>query len=194
MALRANLSYPACEAVLTGAAGDGNPAAPYAEALRQGMALAESRLRKRVEQGAVVIERPDADFYLVGQGGDVRVFLKETPPAPKAQLLVSELMILANAALAAWGREHGVPLLHRTQDVAVPREFAGVWSAAPDIARVVRALAPASLEATARPHAGMGLSAYSPVTSPLRRYPDLVNEAQVLAWLETGAPRWAKPS
>lgn len=192
VALRANLSYPACEAVLTGAAGDGNPAAPYAEALRQGMALAESRLRKRVEQGAVVIERPDADFYLVGQGGDVRVFLKETPPAPKAQLLVSELMILANAALAAWGREHGVPLLHRTQDVAVPREFAGVWSAAPDIARVVRALAPASLEATARPHAGMGLSAYSPVTSPLRRYPDLVNEAQVLAWLETGAPRWSE--
>lgn len=190
--LAANLHYPDCEAVLDGSAPEGNPAAPYADALRQALALAEARLRKRVEGGAVVIERPDADFYLVGEGEDVRVFPRDTPPAPKAQLLVAELMILANAALAAWGREHGIPLLHRTQDVAVPREFAGVWSAAPDIARVVRALAPASLEVTPRPHAGMGLAAYSPVTSPLRRYPDLVNEAQALTWLETGAPRWSE--
>ena len=188
--LRANLSYVACEAVLSGEAQDGNPARPYAGALRLAMDLAERRLRRRVEQGAVVIDRPDADFYLVGEGEDIRVFLKETPPARQAQLLVAELMILANSALAAWGLEHGVPLLHRTQDVAVPRDFAGVWSSAPDIARVVRALAPASLEAVARPHAGMGLSAYSPVTSPLRRYSDLVNEAQVLAWLNTGSPRW----
>jgi len=41
-----------------------------------------------------------------------------------------------------------------------------------------------------RPHAGMGLQAYSTVTSPLRRYPDLVNEAQVLHVLRFGTPRW----
>lgn len=188
--LRANLSYMACEDVLNGDTRDDNPALPHAGALRLARALAEARLRKRVEQGAVVIDRPDPDFYLVGEGGDIRVFLKEAPPVPGAQLLVAELMILANAGLAAWALDHGVPLLHRTQDVAVPRDFAGVWSSAPDIARVVRALAPASLEAAPRPHAGMGLSAYSPVTSPLRRYSDLINEAQVLSWLKTGAPRW----
>lgn len=192
VALAANLHYSDCEAVLDDTAAENNPAAPFAEPLRHALALARARLNYRVEQGAIVIERPDADFYLVGAGADIQVFLKETPPAPQAQLLVAELMILTNTALAAWSLEHQVPLLYRTQDVAVPKEFAGVWSKAPDIARVVRALAPASLETSPRPHAGMGLAAYSPVTSPLRRYPDLLNEAQALAFLATGAPRLSR--
>ena len=38
----------------------------------------------------------------------------------------------------------------------------------------------------------MGLAAYSPVTSPLRRFPDLVNEAQLLHVLKYGEPRWSR--
>ncbi len=188
--LAANLTYVGCEAALNG---QGDAAAdPYADMLRQAHALAEARLRRRVEQGAVIIERPDADCYLVGEGADTKVFLKEQTPAPRAQLLVSELMILANAVLASWAVDKGVPLLFRVQDVAVPREFAGVWSSAPDIARVVKAMAPASLETSPRPHAGMGLPMYCSVTSPLRRYADLINESQTLHMLLNGAPRLSK--
>ena len=32
-------------------------------------------------------------------------------------------------------------------------------------------------------------SAYS---SPLRRYPDMINEAQIIHFLETGKPRWTR--
>lgn len=188
--LTANLSYVDCEAALTAGGDAANPATPYLDRLRMGLAFAEARQKRRVADGAVIIERPDVDISLSGEGGDIEVTLEPAPCAPHAQLLVSEMMILANAGLALWAKEAGIPLLYRTQDVAVPREFAGVWRSAPDIARVVRAMAPASLDTTPRPHAGMGLPAYCSVTSPLRRYPDLINETQALGVLLRGEPRW----
>lgn len=188
--LAANLSYVDCEATLRGEERAASPASAYLDRLRMGLAFAETRQRRRVADGAVIIEKPDVDISLSGEGADIEVKLDPAPCSPGAQLLVSEMMILANAGLAMWAKEQGVPLLYRTQDVAVPREFAGVWRSAPDIARVVRAMAPASLDTVPRPHAGMGLSAYSPVTSPLRRYSDLVNEAQALGMILSGAPHW----
>lgn len=81
-------------------------------------------------------------------------------------------------------------MLHRTQDVVLPREYAGFWTAPQDMARIMKALIPSTLEVQARPHAALGLARYTPVTSPLRRYPDLVNEAQILTMLHTGKARW----
>ena len=190
--LAKNLTYPDCEAVIEGRAEEGNPASGWAEQLSLAAAMSRTRLDYRVEQGAVIIERPDLDFELDGEGKDVQVRIRETEAAPSAMLLVAELMIVANAVLADWAVKNDVPLLFRTQDVAVPREYAGVWRSAPDIARVVRILVAASLDTAPRPHAGMGLAAYSPVTSPLRRFPDLVNEAQLLHVLQHGTPRWNK--
>lgn len=184
-----NLNYPDCEAALDGA---DNAAAPFAEQLRLAADMSDRRLAFRVEHGAVIIERPEIDFTLEGEGADVQVRLKETPAAPRAQLLVAELMVVANAALAEWAVKNDVPLLFRTQDVAVPKEYAGVWRSAPDIARVVRILVAASLDVSPRPHAGMGLSAYSPVTSPLRRFTDLVNEAQLMNVMLHGEVRWSR--
>lgn len=184
-----NLNYPDCEAALDGAE---NAASPFVEALRLACDMSRKRLDYRVEHGAVIIERPELDFELEGEGADVVVKIKDVPAAPRAQLLVAELMVVANAVLAEWAVKNDVPLLFRTQDVAVLREYAGVWKSAPDIARVVRILVAASLDVVPRPHAGMGLAAYSPVTSPLRRLTDLVNEAQLLFMLANGRPRWSR--
>ena len=67
-----------------------------------------------------------------------------------------------------------------------------MWRSAPDIARVLTNLVAASLDVSPRPHAGMGLSAYSPVTSPLRRFTDLVNEAQLMNVMLHGEVRWSR--
>lgn len=190
--LSANLTYEDCEAVLNGDAT--NAAAPYAEALRMGLDLAKAREARRVLNGAVIISRPDLRIELTGSmdDRDVDVLVEPESEIPQAHLLVAEHMMLANAAIARWAQEHDLPLLHRTQDVNVPLEFAGVWSHPVDVARVVRVLAPASMETTARLHAGIGERAYAPTTSPLRRYPDFINEAQILHWLRHKEPRWRK--
>lgn len=194
--LAANLTYPDAQAVLDAAsAGEElpqNPAAAHAGSLGMGLALARARQDARIAAGAVVMERPEPQLALEGEGRETTVRLFCPEPAPDAQMLVAELMILASSALAEWGAAHAVPLLHRTQDVAVPREYAGVWQAPEDLARILRALIPSTLEVEARPHAALALPRYAPVTSPLRRYPDLINEAQALHMLATGSPRWDK--
>lgn len=193
--LAANLTYRDSQAVLdrqdeSGALPPDNPAAPYAELLRLGLDLARRRQAARISDGAVIMDRPDPVIRLEGQGADLRVDVLADEPAPDAQMLVAEMMILASAAVARWAQERGLAMLHRTQDVALPREYAGVWTAPHDMARIMRALTPSRLEVQARPHAALGLARYTPVTSPLRRYPDLVNEAQVAHFLRTGRARW----
>ena len=190
--LAANLAFADSQAVLSavGPVPD-NPAALYAEQLRQGLELARLRQNVRIGDGAVVMDRPDPVIRLEGEGAELAVSVRPDAATPDAQLLVAEMMILASAAVAEWARERGIAMLHRTQDVAVPREYAGIWTAPQDMARIMRALVPSALEVQARPHAALGLARYTPVTSPLRRYPDLINEAQAVHVLRTGRPRWS---
>ncbi|MDY0260331.1 MAG: ribonuclease catalytic domain-containing protein [Desulfovibrio sp.] len=194
--LAANLTYRDSQAVLNaqseGVALPDNPAAAHAGQLSVGLELARKRQNARIEDGAVVMDRPDPVISLEGEGADVRVHVGPDYCAPDAQMLVAEMMIVASAAVAHWARERGMAMLHRVQDVVLPREYAGVWSTPQDMTRIMRALTPSGLEVQARPHAALGLDRYTPVTSPLRRYPDLVNEAQVVHFLCTGQPRWSE--
>lgn len=201
--LAANLTYEDCEAVLNALDKATDPAAPnlpanpasaYAAQIRLGEALSNLRQQVRIAAGAVIMDRPDPKLILEPQGegphAPIKVRLEEQIPTPRAQLLVSEMMILASTAIATWAADHHVPLLFRTQDVVIPKEYAGIWTEPHHMARIMRALAPSSLDSQPRPHAGLGVSAYSPVTSPLRRYPDLVNEAQIIHYLQSTCPRW----
>lgn len=196
--ITANLTYEGCEAALDeecapedeAGIGRREAAAPHAAMLREAAELGALLQAARVARGAIIIERPDTDILLSGENGSITVDLRPARAYPRMQRAVSEIMIAANSAIAAWAKKEGLPLLHRTQDVALPREYAGIWSQPPDIARVVKALTSAILEVAPRPHAGIGTAAYCTVTSPLRRYADLLNEAQVHAWLTTGAPLW----
>lgn len=191
--LDANLTYEACEAGLDAASPlPDNAAAPHARKLAVADRLARALQACRIGRGAVVIERDDPKVTLSGEGPDTIVDIDGQPATPRSQSIVAEMMILANAGIARWAEENRVALLHRTQDVGIPREYAGVWRAPHEVARVVKALASSLLETAPRPHAGIGMPAYSPVTSPLRRYPDLINETQVLHALATGQGRWTR--
>ncbi len=190
--LAANLNYEDCEAVLAQVPTEENPAAAHALMLKLALEAARRRLAARIADGAVVMDRPEPHVTLEGEGRDTRVSISPAVPTPEAMLLVSEGMIAASAAVALWAAERAIPMLHRTQPVTLPPEYAGVWTTPQDMTRVMRALVPSQLETQARPHAALGLKDYTPLTSPLRRYPDLVNMAQVVSFLREGVPRFSK--
>ncbi len=167
-------------------------AAKHIDCLCLAHEFAKIRLAYRIEQGAVVIDKPDTVMQLEGEGANTHVHLFTPYPNTKAQLIISELMILANASLAEFAKEYNFPLLFRSQDIVLPKEFAGVWTKPQDIAKIARALSGAATDTVPKPHAGLALKAYSPVTSPLRRYVDLVNEAQLLHVLYCKKPLWTK--
>ncbi len=156
------------------------------------MKIARELFARRLEHGAVVIDKPEPQVTLDGDLRNVAVSIETRATSPDAELLVSEFMILANSGLAAWARDNDVPLLHRTQDIALPKDATGVFSEPVDIYRVVKLLAPPLLERQPRKHAALACEAYATLTSPIRRYVDFLNMAQVQSFLETGAPRLDK--
>ncbi len=164
----------------------------YKDTLEKAYAFANACLQKRIENGAVIIERDDYDVFLEGEESKTIVHIEAMPQSPRAQLIVSEIMVIANSIAANFAVQNNISLLFRTQNVGMPREMAGVWKKPQDIAKVARLLSPAIAEIEAKPHTGLGLKAYSPITSPLRRYGDLVNQAQIMHFHFFGTPLFAK--
>jgi len=179
-----NTTYAAVEAALDA------PDVP--EHYTLGYKLAATLRQKRLERGAVIIERPEPDIILSGYPENTTVEMGLCPSYPRSQLMVSEFMILGNTAAAQYAVSHGAAMLFRTQDATLPPEIRGVHDDPPSIQRVVRELPPTLTEPDPRPHATLAAPAYAPVTSPLRRYADLVNLAQLEGLLRTGAPRWSR--
>ena len=158
------------------------------DAYRLALALKEWRLR----QGAVITERPEAEIRVDMGTWPPVVILEQAPATEAAHLVVGELMVMANTALAVWAGEQGIPLFYRTQDVGLPKEFSGVWKTPQDISRVVRSLPPAILQTVPRRHAGLAVPAYTTCTSPIRRYTDLINQGQITHFLLHGSPVYSQ--
>ena len=196
--LQNNLCLSGVQAILDGAnakvavtAKQIMEAAPHAAMLKEALELAQALQQRRIAAGAVITERPDPEVtveYNDAEGCSVSIC--HAPDTPSAHMIVGEFMILANSWLAAWAKAQGIPLFFRSQDVALPKEFSGVWTEPEDITRVIKHLPPSTLDTTPRPHAGLGAAVYAPLTSPIRRYTDLVNAAQILSFLQTGKPRF----
>ena len=116
--------------------------------------------------------RPDYSFKLAGHDGDVptgdeQVLITTRQRGAPLDVIVSELMILANSTWGQWLAHLGVPAIYRSQASLLP----GVK---------VR------MGAKALPHAGIGVPSYAWSTSPLRRYVDLVNQWQLIAAVRFG--------
>jgi exoribonuclease-2 len=181
---RANLTYDQAEALLD--------SDPEAHNLDQAWALAESLRARRIEQGAVILDQSDPILRVTSEDNGPEVHLAPPASTPRAQLIVSEFMIQVNTALAHWAQEQHIPLLHRTQDIRLPKNLAGVWDDPVDIYQAMRGMSSSKLEIQPQPHASLGVRAYAPVSSALRRYPDLMNLSQLAAYLFDGRPLWTQ--
>lgn len=178
--VEANLTYVGVEADI---------AAGATPMLRDARDLAAMLRAERIRDHAVIMDQPDPRVVLSGDPVNPTIAMAQSEATPDAQMIVSEFMILANKAMAAWAQANAVPLLFRTQNITLPAESAGIWSEPTDIYRIINNMGPSILECEPKRHATIGAKAYAPVTSPLRRYSDFINVAQILAKL-TGQGRF----
>jgi exoribonuclease-2 len=177
--IKANLTYSGVEdEIASGSGGMLHDARDLATLLRQA----------RIREHAVIMDQPDPRMVLRGDPANPEVEVVQSESTPEAQKIVSEFMILANKAMGSWALQTGTALLFRTQNITLPAESAGVWTEPTDIYRIINNMGPSILECEPRRHATIGAKAYAPVTSPLRRYSDFINMAQILARL-TGQGR-----
>ena len=75
-------------------------------------AVASSLRQKRIESGAIIFKDPEVSVRVNHSGEiDVSIRNRETP----AQILVSEMMILANNLFARYLRDNKIPGIFRSQ-------------------------------------------------------------------------------
>jgi exoribonuclease-2 len=142
--------------------------------------ISEKLSRRRMERGAFFIPRPER---VIRVNRDKEILLYKRDRESPAQKMVSEYMILANSLAALFLKEKEVPAIYRGQ--MEPREKVPPMEKfdALQAYRLRRIMN--RVEVSTRPsrHSGIGAEAYLTLTSPIRRFYDLLVEHQILAAL-----------
>ena len=163
-----NLRHDQLDDVITeDAIAGGHLEAPFARELTLLWNVARVLLaqRERVRGRPEPIGRTDYSFVLDGADEHAHVAIKARRRGAPLDLIVAELMILANSTWGGWLAERRVGGVYRSQSLG----------------RVKMGTTPA-------PHEGIGVDHYAWSTSPLRRYVDLVNQRQLLACVRDEPP------
>lgn len=138
--------------------------------------LAEAHRAHREERGAIAIDLPEVRIQVT----DGEVLIQPVLPL-RSRELVTEAMLMAGEAVAHLAIREGMPIPFTVQDPPEteerPEDLAGMY----DLRRFLR---PSEQSSMPGPHAGLGLDVYVQMTSPLRRYLDLVAHQQLRAHLK----------
>lgn len=150
------------------------------------LAMARRYQYCRESRGAVSISFPEVKIKVV----DGVVTIKQLPDC-QSQVLVSNAMMMAGEAAARFAGEHALPFLYTTQpppDISDIPEAIRKPQTLSEMFAFRKFLKPGQIKSVAEPHAGLGLSAYSRTTSPIRRYVDLIAHQQIRTVLQGTPP------
>ena len=130
--------------------------------------------------GALCLEQPEARFRPTA-GGPIALDVLEPTPARQ---LVAECMVLAGQIAGRYGQRHGLPLPYRGQAASpLPssRELAVLPSGAVRNGALKACLQRSSTGTRPQSHFALGASVYVQVTSPIRRFTDVLAHFQLRA-------------
>jgi exoribonuclease-2 len=139
----------------------------------------------RLKNGAIIIKRDEVKIRLRDNG---EIEIKRINNSAPSRNLVSELMIMTCTSAAEYLKNHGIPAVYRRQmppsslnSVSEQDHLSPVYSY-----QMIRMMSRAELTTIPCPHAGLGVSAYTQVTSPIRRCQDYLTHLQLRNYLIHG--------
>ncbi|NMA20359.1 MAG: RNB domain-containing ribonuclease [Lentisphaerae bacterium] len=162
--------------------------APLASTLRELQRLADILQSSREEAGGVNLNRPELKI-MVRQG---KITVTEDDQETPSHYLVREFMILANHLAAKYALRHQIPVIYRAQDPPSEPVTTMTCYDPLEFDQMVRKMKKTRLSTYPQAHAGLGLDLYTQVSSPIRRYADLVIQRQLAAHLENQPPPYTQ--
>ena len=144
------------------------------------------RLRdERATRGAITFRRPELKIRVFRSETSDDIRILRVDPNSESRTLVSELMVLLNRLAADFAAANNLPVIFRTQEArdVLPQEASGLPEALA-FDKLRRTFKRSRLSLTPGLHSGLGLTAYTQVSSPIRRYSDLVTQRQFAAFLQ----------
>ncbi|MCL2008475.1 MAG: RNB domain-containing ribonuclease [Treponema sp.] len=140
--------------------------------------LAEFNLEKRLNGGAVLIDFPEVHLTVNLKEGEKSVSVDRMPEY-RSTGIVRECMLLAGEGSARWALQMQLPFPFISQEAGeIPEKILPGLAGAFQLRRSMR---PRNLSCKSGVHWGLGLDNYTQVTSPLRRYTDLLCHQQIRA-------------
>jgi exoribonuclease-2 len=149
--------------------------------LRSLNALAERNIKRRFALGAINIDMPETHISLNGERVEIKPITRY-----KSADMVRECMLLAGEGAGVWAMQRNLPVPYITQETGdLPDETHAGMAGYYQLRRCMR---PRALSTKPGRHSGLGLDTYIQVTSPLRRYTDLLAHLQIRAVLKGERP------
>jgi exoribonuclease-2 len=147
--------------------------------------LCEQLRQKRIEQGALILSLPEISFEISDDSSiSIKMLSQDTP----SRMIIAEFMILYNWLASRFCRDNNIPFLYRAQKS--PSELLSITDTGyvDYVFRQRRKLFPLVIDTKPLPHTGLGLDVYSNLSSPIRRYLDLVCQRQIKSYLLNNPP------
>jgi exoribonuclease-2 len=141
--------------------------------------IAQRYRERRHAMDAARIELPEVSVRVHAGSVIIRPL-----PRLRSRALVTDAMLMAGEAAARFCLEREIPIPFAVQPppdkLESPADLAAMYA-------YRRRFKPTRLVGAPEPHFGLGLPSYTRVTSPLRRYSDLLVHQQARAWLAGGS-------
>ncbi len=147
--------------------------------------LARSLQQRRVAGGALETALPEVSPRVGAEG---TATMRRLDPATPARKMVAEWMIRANREAARIATEADLPIPYRYQLLkeALPADLDPTDPF--QVFQATRCLGQTRTDTVPQRHHGLALDGYTQITSPLRRYLDLVAQRQLAALLRGEPP------
>lgn len=133
----------------------------------------------RASNGALFIRLPEVKITADEDG---IVTIRPLPITPSREL-VANAMLAAGAAVGKWADQEGVPMPYVTQESPEIGDLPREGGSLPEMYALKKSCLAGNVSVQSGLHAGLGLDPYVRVTSPLRRYADLLAHQQIRKYL-----------
>ncbi|MCL2043955.1 MAG: RNB domain-containing ribonuclease [Treponema sp.] len=164
-----------------GAAAGENVSARFGDSLRAIYSLAENNLIRRTASGAITIDMPEIHISIDNGQPVIEPMIQY-----RSADMVRECMLLAGEGAGNWAMQRNLPFPYIEQETGEMPDV--ILSGLAGAYRLRRCMRPRILSVKPGRHWGLGLTVYTQVTSPLRRYTDLLAHLQIRAFLRGGSP------
>ncbi|MGF1489815.1 MAG: ribonuclease catalytic domain-containing protein [Prochloraceae cyanobacterium] len=148
---------------------------------------AKLRSQWRRSGGSIEIHMPESSIK-VNEEDEVTIELLDNSVSRQ---LVAEMMILAGEIAGSYARDRNLPVPYRSQpqpELPPEQELLQLPAGPVRFCALRRCMPRSEMGTTPSRHAGLGLNIYTQVTSPIRRYTDLLTHFQLKAHLRGEEP------
>jgi exoribonuclease-2 len=142
--------------------------------------LSQKISKRRSLQGAINIDLPE--IHIAVRNSEVKII---SIPEYRSASIVKECMIAAGEGAGIWAIKRNLAFPFISQDVDIQGKFPDGFAGSFQMRRCMR---PRVLSTKPGRHQGLGLDTYTQVTSPLRRYIDLLAHIQIRTFLRGDTP------